>query len=278
MIPISEILHQTIIQNILITVVLCIIFYIIRSLIYSRIDKNSTHHKDSAQQNLLIKKNTSQTLQYILLFLLVFVWLYQYKEALFSLVAIAAAMVVALKEIIMCLTGGLLIKISRAFHIGDRIEIGHTRGFVINTSLLTFTILEIGPEKNSQQMTGDVITLPNSLALSTTIKNQSYFQGYSIKTFSFYIDKKQHFEAIEKHMLQEAKNICQPYLQDASIYISKFCEREKLELPNIEARSKISLDGDKIHLILKLPVNNNQIADVEQRLFRTYVSFTSTLS
>ena len=259
-----------VLQNIVITLVLLVLFYGIKILLYRKVDKTTIKGRN-VQETLLVKKKISQTLQYVLLFLLLFIWLYQYKEALFSLVAVAAAIVIALKELIMCFTGGLLLKVSGAFDIGDRIEIDNIRGFVIDKSMLTFKILEIGPEKYSQQTTGDVITLPNSLVLDNAIKNESYFKGYSIKTFNFFIADKQKFDIYEKEMIKEACAITITYIDEAKINISKFCQKEKLDLPSIEPRSKIYLDDDKLHLLIKMPVKSSIIADIEQRLFRKYL-------
>lgn len=85
----------------------------------------------------------------------------------------------------MCVTGGILISISDHFKRGDRIEVDGLRGFVIQKNLTTTKLLEIGPEINSQQTTGKIITIPNSLMLNKAVKNESFFSGYSINLFSF---------------------------------------------------------------------------------------------
>ena len=200
------------------------------------------------------------------------IWVSQLQVFFVSLLAVAAAIVIALKELIMCVTGGTLIKIGNIFKTGDRIEIYGTRGFVIEKNLLTTKILEIGPEKNSQQTTGDIITIPNSLMLAKTLKNESYFKGYSIKSFLFKVPEISSFNLYEKGLLLEAENIAKNYEEEAKIEISRFCAREGILIPSVNPRTKIILDDKgEVSLLVKLPVKNSQVGEIEQELNRCYL-------
>mgnify|MGYP001215256827 CR=1 FL=1 len=63
------------------------------------------------------------------------------------MVAIAVALVIATKELILCVSGALIKGGARSFNIGDRIQVKEFRGDVIDQNLLTTTILEVGPGK-----------------------------------------------------------------------------------------------------------------------------------
>ena len=111
----------------------------------------------------------------LLIMFIFFLWFAKLQTVFISLLAVAAAIVIAFKEIIMCLTGGLLIRINNYFKLGDRIEVDGVRGFVIDKSLTATKILEIGPEKNSQQTTGNIISIPNSIVLNKSLTNSLFY-------------------------------------------------------------------------------------------------------
>lgn len=228
----------------------------------------------SSEQRVYLSKRLNRTLNLSLIVVLVLLWFTQLQVFLVSLVAVAAAIVIAFKEFIMCLVGGLYLKNSKIFKIGDRIEVDGVRGFVIESFLVATKVLEIGPERNSQQTTGEVIGIPNSIFLSKSVKNESYFKGYSIKTFFFSLKVDEDVEGLEGLLFDEAKAICQEYIDDASESISKFCEKEGIVIPSVQPRTKVVMeDHELVRVLVKVAVRNTEIADVEQRLNRAVISW-----
>ncbi len=261
--------------TLLLSMLLLSIYYLVRQVVTKNIDKKSI----PKSEKLFLKKKFVQYLNYFTLLILFLVWFSKLQVFFVSLFAVAAAIVIAFKELIMCLTGGLLIKSSKPFKVGHRIELGDTRGFVIKTTWATTKVLEIGPEKNSQQTTGDIITIPNSLMLSHVVKNQSYFNGYSVKAFRFEVKDYKIVEKVEKHLVDKATVLCAPYLSEAKDSINRFCKKEGISIPALEPRGKIILsdDGGDIVILVKMPVHNSKIADVEQNLNRAFVNLMTSL-
>ena len=149
-------------KTLLISLLLVIFFFILKKILSRQVDRK----KIPRQEKILLKRKISQVINYILITCIFLSWFAQLQVFFVSILAVAAAIVIALKELIMCLTGGILLNVSHIFKVGQRIEVDGARGFVIEKNLLTTKILEIGPERNSQQTTGEVISIPNSLLLS----------------------------------------------------------------------------------------------------------------
>ncbi len=261
------------VQSIILSLGIFFVCWFIKTIILSAIDK----HKSDSQQKILLKKKVTQYLTFFLLVFIFFIWFAKLQVFLVSILAVAAAIVLALKELIMCFTGGLLIRSSNVFGLGHRIEVEGTRGFVIEKTLLVTKVLEIGPEKNSQQTTGDIITIPNSLMLSKNLKNESYFKGYSIKSFLFKLEDESKLYELETELLRIAREFSDPYIDDAKKSISSFCAKEGLVVPSLDPKTKILLEGGKeFSVLLKIPVRSIDIASIEQGLNRFFLDWKLT--
>lgn len=257
-------------KTVILSFLLVIFFIVIRSFLSRSIDKKTLNN----QEKTLLKRRLSQYLTYIFILSIFFIWFSQLQMFFVSIFAVAAAIVVALKELIMCVTGGVLVKVSNVFSIGHRVDVDGSRGFVIEKNLLTTKILEIGPEKNSQQTTGDVITIPNSIMLSKSLKNESYFKGYSIKSFVFRIEDELTIERFESEILRLAHEITSPYIEEAKVNINHFCEKEAIFVPSIDPKTKVILEGGKdFSVLVKLPVPNSEVASIEQKLYRFFLDW-----
>lgn len=255
----------------LLTTVIIIIYYSILFIILKNIE---TSDITTEGEKLISKKRIKFYGRMILILAIFSLWFSQLQSVFVSVIAFAAALVLAFKELIMCVTGGFLIRINKQFSMGNRIEVDGIRGFVIEKSITATKVLEIGPEKNSQQTTGNIIAIPNSVFLSKAATNQSYFQNYSIRSFVFSPSKQSEFEKSEQVLLDIANAICTKYLKKAKDSISKFCKKEGILIPTVEPRVKLLLsEENEAKLLLKLPVDNQNISEIEQRIHREYYNF-----
>ncbi len=249
---------------------LVVIYTIVRYFIIRKIENSEI---DTEEDKVINKRRVNEYGKFILFFAIISLWFSQLQNVFVSLLVFASAIVLAFKEVIMCITGGFLIRLNKHFKSGDRIEISGIRGFVLEKKLTGTKLLELGPEKNSQQTTGNIITIPNSLFLSNITSNQSYFQDFSIRSFIFSPLDQGNIEETEEILLDIANKIAKPYLKRASDSISRFCKREGIIIPTIEPRVKLLLsEANEVKLLLKLAVDNKKIAEIEQRLFREFLT------
>lgn len=239
---------------------------------------NLSKKKVDRTEKIFLQKKVNQYTNYLFLLLLFVLWFSQLQVVLVSLVAVAAAVVIATKEIIMCVMGGIYLRQNRLFKEGHRIEVDDVRGYVIERLFLTTKVLEIGPEKNSQQTTGEVIAIPNSIFLTKAVKNESSFKGYSIKSFQFRLNIEDDIEEFEKEILEKSNEICAEYLEAAKNCISSFCEKEGIIIPSVNPRTKVLFEAEEktegmVVVLLKIPVENSRIAELEQILIRHFLTW-----
>lgn len=105
------------------------------------------------------------------LFLLLLVWSEYLKNIMTLISVLSAALIYALREIILNFFCGLYIKVRRPFKVEDRIQIDDIKGDVMNISALDFEVLEVSTKEDNGQSTGVVVSFPNSIVISKPVKN-----------------------------------------------------------------------------------------------------------
>ena len=75
------------------------------------------------------------------------------------------------------------------------------------------------------------------------------------------------------NLIDIANDISEDYLKKAGDSISKFCNKEGILIPTIEPRVKLILsEENNAKLLLKMPVDNKKVGDIEQILYRKYLN------
>ena len=185
---------------------------------------------------------------------LVYVWGEAIHGLAVSVFAIAFAMVYSVKEMFMCLNGSLLKFRGSYFDIGDRIKVGEIRGDVIDSTLLTTTLLEIGRGAANHQMTGKKVVLPNSLFLDKPVVNESFLQNYYIHNITIPLKISSDWKRAKDILLKIAQDECAPYLEQARRRVRKMEQARSLELPCVEPKVSIQMPTpEMLHLHLRIP-------------------------
>jgi small-conductance mechanosensitive channel len=204
-------------------------------------------------------------------------WFSELKVFALSLAAVAAAVVIATKELIMCVSGTFMRTSSRSFEIGDRIEIGGHRGDVIDATLLSTTLLEIGPGHVGHQRTGRAITLPSSIFLSQPVVNESFTDAYVLHTFSVVVTHDGAWEKREKALLAAAETEMAPYAAEAKAFFERMSRERAIETPTQEPRVLLQIDNPtSLTLICRLPTPARRKGRIEQAILRRYLAAGST--
>ena len=94
----------------------------------------------------------------------------------FALGIAGAGLAVALQDVIASIAGALSIGFSSLYAVGDRVQIGDTRGDVIDIGLIRTTLMETGNWVNSNLYNGRIVRIPNSAVLKGSVFN--YSQGF----------------------------------------------------------------------------------------------------
>lgn len=210
---------------------------------------------------------------FIIVSVLIFLWASELKTFTLSLLAIAAALVIATKEVILAAIGGLIRTTTKKYMVGDRIEVKNFRGHVIDITLLYTTLMEIGPTKYIHQYTGRTLTFPNSLLLSEPIHVDSLSDECTTHTIQVpvYPD-----DADVTNAAQTLKNIadasCEQYLNIANEYVNHIQNITSIDMPSYKPRVLINADEKgEWWLTLRVVIPSKEKIKIEQEILVRYL-------
>jgi len=201
------------------------------------------------------------------------IWASEIETVAVSLVAIAAAIVLATREMILCLLGSLYRTSTNAYAIGDRIEIGGFKGQVIDADMLSTTLIESNQVTPQKGTVGRVVTFPNSLLLTQALFNESSLGSFVIHTVHVAIPRDEDWQAAEDSLLAAAREEVGQYSKELVRHARELQRSYGLGSPALVPRVRMALtDHKETQLHLQLPVPINQRVNVEQRILRSYLA------
>jgi small-conductance mechanosensitive channel len=159
---------------------------------------------------------------FLILIGLVLIWAPQLRTFALSVAAVAVAIVVATKELILCVSGALVRASTRAFTVGDWIEVAGLRGEVVDHTLLATTLQEFQP--NSFHYTGRTAIVPNSLFVTTPVRNLTVVRDYTFHTFALTFEPGLALDGLEAEVARVVETHYGPH-RDAAVRANARIER-----------------------------------------------------
>ena len=203
---------------------------------------------------------------------LLFIWGHELQAFAVSLLAIAVAVVLATKELILCVSGSVLRAGTNAYTVGDRIQLGESRGNVVDHNWLATTLLEVGPGSTANHYTGRAVIVPNSLLLSQPVINETFLKPYLFHIIAVPLHHDDDWCKAESILIEAARSESATYLAEAQHHIQSLAGKVWLDLPSVEPRVTIQLpEPDTVQLLLRMPVPAQHALHIEQAVLRRFL-------
>lgn len=260
----DTLLSQTLLVPVLATVALFAAVAAVRFLVGRRIRAGATILGDEQRRQLFYLRSG---LTAALLVGLLAIWLGQLGNALLSLTAVAVAVVIATKELLMCVSGFLLRTTGRLFSLGDWIECNGLRGEVADHTVLSTRLLEVEWAEHGYAYTGRTVTLPNSLFLTHPVRTATFARRFVLHRFRITLETPQDATAARAWLQARAEELCAPFADEARRQ-SDVIERELgVEVAGPEpAVALATTDLGKIQLAVELFCPTSQAAELEREI------------
>lgn len=200
------------------------------------------------------------------------IWHTQIYSLIISLAALGAGLAIATKELLLCLGGSFYRTSTRAFQIGDRIEINEIRGDVIDIGLFATQILEVGPGDLTHQYTGRSVNIPNSLFLSHKVINETYSDDFVLHIFKIPVNIGSNWEKHQQILLDLSRKECNQFIEAAQKHFNEIARKKHVESPIIEPRVTVKiLTPETVTLIARVTVPVRQRGKIEQSILVNYL-------
>ncbi|NIY83445.1 mechanosensitive ion channel family protein [Vibrio hepatarius] len=242
-------------HKLLFTALIILIIALLRRLILSKIRGDVAFVSEERRNWMSRTKNSSSALTVLLLFIL---WQSEISEFALSVTAIAVAIVVASKEIILCFTGSIQRASSRSFRVGDWIEVGKICGEVIEHNVMATVIQEIDLYHGQYHYTGKTATLPNSMFFTYPVKNLNFMKRYVFHNFSIVVPDFVNLYPLVPLMIEKIDERTHYFHEVAKRYNTVIEKHAGVDLPGSEPHIHITsaATGEQIvHFMLFCPTD-----------------------
>ncbi len=215
--------------DLLASALLLLLLWVARKMVVRSIRARS----DLAPQDQRRLISSTRTIFLLLMLLgLAMIWAPQLRTFALSLTAVAVAIVVATKELILCLSGAVLRATTRAFAVGDWIEVGESRGEVTDHTVLATTLQEFGVGTSAYVPTGRIIVVPNSLLLTAPVRNQSAMRDFTYHSFAVTLDPMPSVEGAHARASEIVRRHYETFREEAAEANAMIERRTHSDLPD----------------------------------------------
>lgn len=182
---------------------------------------------------------TTRNIFLVLLLLgLILIWAPQLRTFALSVAAVAVAIVIATKEMILCVSGSIMRASTRAFAVGDWIEVSGVRGEVVDHTLLATTLQEF--ESNSYHYAGRTVVVPNSVFLSSPIRNLTVVRDYRFHRFAITTEADIDLTAIDAEIAAVVERHSGPHREEAASANARIERLSGVDIADAESRIHFS--------------------------------------
>lgn len=198
------------------------------------------------------------------------VWASKIAGFALSLAALAGATLLVSKELVMCVLGYLLATFTRPYRVGDFVEVAGNAGRVLDIDLFCTTLEEASA---ANQLTGKTVSFPNSLLLSSAVRNTSATGAYILNLYRIVVPFDVDLELAEKTLLEAADAATAQWREDAEQHFKALESQELLRLPSAKPRVLWSAGDGKHHVLsVRYACPVEQRLNTEQAIFRSFWS------
>ncbi len=240
-------------HKLLLTVLIIMLISVIKRFIISSIRGDVAFLSDVQRKWMSRTKNGTFILILVILFIL---WQSEVSKFALSVTAIAIALVIASKEIILCFTGSIQRASSRSFVIGDWIEVGKIYGEVIEHNLMATVIQEIDLDHGQYHYTGKTATLPNSMFFTYAVKNLNFMKRYVYHNITITVVQFVNLYTLFPALTRQIEQHCEDFIEVAKRYNGVIEKHAGVDLPGSEPHIHITsgINGEQnVHIMIFCP-------------------------
>lgn len=234
-----------------------------------RLNSHADWDLEHKRRAMVVSRNVAVIAGILGLFL---VWANQIQTFALSMVALAAATVVATKELVMCLSGSLLRALTRQYAVGDYIEINGLRGRVIDINPFNTLMMQIGPDAYIGNSSGKTVSFPNSLLLGHAVQRDSVLGRYVVHTFDIPVPIHLDSDAIVARLAAVLDARCKPFEAEIAAYFEAVQVQKLFFTPAARVRiSRVPHDDKTYRIVIRFASPVAKRLEIQQAVLDEFI-------
>lgn len=196
------------------------------------------------------------------------IWASKIAGIVLSLAAVAGASLIVSKELLMCMLGYVYLMGSRAYQVGDYVEVNNLRGKVVDIDIFATTLAE---NSLANQLTGKTLTMPNGMLLGNSIRNVSATGEFIINMQQFYLPIEADVELAEEVVLRVTQEVNGSWQGAINRHLTKLEMRNLVDIPSARPKALwVAVDAKTHGLVVRYGCPANQRVNAEQDVYRKF--------
>jgi small-conductance mechanosensitive channel len=185
----------------------------------------------------------------------------------FALGVVGAGVAVALQDVVASIAGAFSVGFSKLYSVGDRVQIGDTRGDVIDIGLLRTTLLETGNWVSRDMYNGRIARIPNSTVLKVSVFN--YSQGFQFiwDEIKVLFTTTSDCQLAKKMLLRVAKDAIGKYLIEAQTSWKAMSDNYRSANPPLEPTITLVVNAGSLEFTVSYVVDYVKRTALKDQLF-----------
>jgi small-conductance mechanosensitive channel len=179
----------------------------------------------------------------------------------------SAGIAVALHDFIANMVGFFFIESRKPFRVGDRIEINGVRGDVIDIRLFEFSVVEVGNWVDSDQSTGRIVHIPNSMTLKMPLSNYHIGFEYIWNEVPVLITFESDWKRAKEILLQIGKENAEYLSKGAQAQIRQAARKYLIVAGTLTPTVYTTVKDSGVMLTLRYLVDPRQRRGTEQKMW-----------
>ncbi len=182
-----------------------------------------------------------------------------------------AGVAVALQDVLASIAGAFSIGFSKLYAVGDRVQIGDTRGDVIDIGLLRTTLLETGNWVSKDLYNGRIVRIPNSTVLKGSVFN--YSQGFHFiwDEIKVLLTTTSDFQLAKEMLLRVAKEAIGEYLVEAQTSWKAMSDNYQSTNPPLDPIVALVVNAGSLEFTVSYVVDYTKRIAMQDQLFTRVV-------
>jgi small-conductance mechanosensitive channel len=182
-----------------------------------------------------------------------------------------AGVAVALQDVLASIAGAFSIGFSKLYAVGDRVQIGDTRGDVIDIGLLRTTLLETGNWVSRDLYNGRIVRIPNSTVLKGSVFN--YSQGFPFiwDEIKVLFTTTSDCQLAREMLLRVAKEAIGEYLVEAQTSWKAMSDNYRSANPPLEPTVALVVNAGSLEFTVSYVVDYTKRIVMQDQLFTKIV-------